>query len=604
MKSSKEYREERISTILVEKKILKIEDQKKFLALAKSTQSELDILFFQEKLFSEEEYLATISDYLNISPLLLSAYKPNPKLRGLFPKEKAEEWGVLPIEIIDRSITIAITDPFNVILLDRIREFVRNFSIEQMTDFDFFPVFVSSKSLQEAQKNFYQEHKAEPMEITLEHDVLALTQDPEWITRLSEKEILLKEEEDRGVARLVNNIISKAYQMGASDIHIEPYLDKNVMVRFRIDGDCRKVLELPRNLKNAICTRLKIMSELDIAEHRKAQDGKIRFKKWGAYDIELRVAVIPTVGDHEDVVMRILAASKPIPLENLKMEHSVYNGVMETIQKPYGLFLVVGPTGSGKTTTLHSCLGKVNQESIKIWTIEDPVEITQEGLRQVQFSSNINFKQAMRAFLRGDPDVIMVGEMRDLETATTAIEASLTGHLVLSTLHTNNAPETIVRLLDLGLDPFAFSDSLLAVLAQRLIRSLCSICKREVKIGKDLKSLTDSHSFLQEKLLRNVDSLKGQNNSSFFSTEVDSTKTFEAVGCESCFNKGFKGRMGIYELLLSSPEIKQMIVSKASASKIREVGIRNGMRTLKQDGLLKVAKGFSTLQEVLSVCIE
>src|SRR5260370_36177455 len=287
------------------------------------------------------------------------------------------------------------------------------------------------------------------------------------------------DETDSGIVRLANQLIIEAFQRGASDIHVEPDGSKNPCgIRLRIDGDCVKFMEIPGVHRNALVQRLKIMATLDISERRKPQDGKIRFK-WTKGGVELRVATIPTANQNEDEVMRILAGSKPLPLDKIGFSAKNLANVKTIVQKPYGICLVVGPTGSGKTTTLHSALGFINTEDMKIWTAEDPVEITQRGLRQVQVQPKIEFTfaSAMRSFLRADPDVIMVGEMRDHETAAIGIEASLTGHLVFSTLHTNSAPETITRLLDMEIDPFNFADALLGIMAQRLIRTLCAKCK-------------------------------------------------------------------------------------------------------------------------------
>ena len=288
-------------------------------------------------------------------------------------------------------------------------------------------------------------------------------------------------EEDSAVVQLVNKIILDAYARGASDIHIEPYPGKqNTQVRIRVDGACTVYQTIPFSYKNAVVSRIKIMSDLDIAERRKPQDGKIKFKKYGGKDIELRVATVPTQGGLEDVVMRILAAGEPIPLNKMGFSKTNYDNFIDVVTKPYGIIFVCGPTGSGKTTTLHSALGYINKTETKIWTAEDPVEITQQGLRQVQVKPKIgfDFAAAMRAFLRADPDVIMVGEMRDKETTSIGIEASLTGHLVFSTLHTNSAPESITRLLDMGMDPFNFADAILCILAQRLVRTFCKKCKK------------------------------------------------------------------------------------------------------------------------------
>jgi type II secretory ATPase GspE/PulE/Tfp pilus assembly ATPase PilB-like protein len=401
-------------------------------------------------------------------------------------------------------------------------------------------------------------------------------------------------EDDNAICRLVNQIIVNAYKRGASDIHIEPYLETDIEVRVRIDGDMIMLMKLPTKLRNAIVSRIKIMSDLDIAERRKPQDGKIKFKRWGPLDIELRVATLPTVGAMEDVVMRILAASKPIPLKGMGMSEHNYDEFTGLLKNPYGIVLCVGPTGSGKTTTLHSALGFINKVETKIWTAEDPVEITQKGLRQCQVNkkAGLDFAVVMKAFLRADPDVIMVGEMRDLETTATGIEASLTGHLVFSTLHTNNAPETVTRLLDMGIDEFSFADALLGVLAQRLGRTLCKDCKEKYTMTDEewahLKSEYAGDEMFEEL---------------GFATAADAnTHRAPKEGCAKCNNSGFRGRCGIHELLSNNMTIKNLIFERAKAEMIREAAIEAGMRTLKQDGISKVLSGLTTLEKVRQVC--
>jgi type II secretory ATPase GspE/PulE/Tfp pilus assembly ATPase PilB-like protein len=401
-------------------------------------------------------------------------------------------------------------------------------------------------------------------------------------------------EDDSGICRLVNQIIVQGYQKGASDIHIEPYIEGEVEVRYRIDGDLMMAMKLPTKLRNAIVSRIKIMSELDIAERRKPQDGKIKFRKWGPLDIELRVATVPTVGGLEDVVMRILASSKPIPLDKMGMSERNYNEFISSIDQPYGIVLCVGPTGSGKTTTLHSALGFINDVETKIWTAEDPVEITQKGLRQVQVNrkAGMDFAAIMRSFLRADPDVIMVGEMRDLETTSTGIEASLTGHLVFSTLHTNNAPETVTRLLDMGIDEFSFADALLCVLAQRLGRTLCKECKEEYAATQgeyDILRREYGRDDLWEALGKP------------FGPDLKLMRRRDG-GCSKCNGTGMRGRCGIHELLVNSAEIKDLIYRRAKAEEIRDKAIEEGMRTLKQDGIEKVLSGLTIIEKVREVC--
>ena len=400
-------------------------------------------------------------------------------------------------------------------------------------------------------------------------------------------------EEDSAIVQLVNKMIVDAYHRGVSDIHIEPRPGKaNVVMRYRIDGACQIYQTIPYTYKRAVVSRLKIMSDLDIAERRFPQDGKIKFKRFAPLDIELRVATIPTAGGNEDVVLRLLHADEPMPLDDMGMSDWVYENLTREITKPYGIVLAVGPTGSGKTTTLHAALRYINKPETKIWTAEDPVEITQEGLRQVQVHPKIgfDFATAMRAFLRADPDVIMVGEMRDHETVSTGIEASLTGHLVFSTLHTNSAPETITRLLDMGMDPFNFADALLCVLAQRLARTLCKDCKEEYHPTRE------EYDALARAYGGDFDALGFPYN--------DDLSLFRPKGCANCGNTGYRGRAGLYELLLGTDGLKSLIQARAKMEEIREQAIKDGMCSLLQDGIRKVFLGSTDLIQVRKVCIK
>ena len=419
---------------------------------------------------------------------------------------------------------------------------------------------------------------------------------------------------DNELVKLVNKIIIDAYHQGASDIHIEPYTGKGkTEIRLRKDGGLVPYISVPASYRNAIVARLKIMCDLDISEKRKPQDGKIKFRKFGPLDIELRVATIPSAGGVEDIVMRILAAGEPIPLDKLGLSVRNLGNLKDTVSKPYGLFFVCGPTGSGKTTTLHSVLGYLNTPDTKIWTAEDPVEITQKGLRQVQMNpkAGLNFATAMRAFLRADPDIIMVGEMRDKETTAIGIEASLTGHLVFATLHTNSAPESIIRLLDIGMDPFNFSDALLGVLAQRLAKRLCGKCKQPRVASQDeVKLLLEE--YCQE--LKNTDSWKRDPKAAYEAIYREWVKTFAddksqftlytPVGCEVCSGTGYKGRAGLHELLLGTDPIKKLIQEHSRVAEILSAALNEGMRTLKQDGVEKVLLGVTDMHQVRAVCIK
>jgi type II secretory ATPase GspE/PulE/Tfp pilus assembly ATPase PilB-like protein len=418
---------------------------------------------------------------------------------------------------------------------------------------------------------------------------------------------------DNEVVKLVNKVIVDAYQQGASDIHVEPYPGKaKTEIRFRKDGELMKYIEVPGSYRMAIAARLKIMCDLDISERRKPQDGKIKFKKFGPLDIELRVATIPTQGGVEDIVMRILAAGEPLPLDKMGFSKRNLALCKEQADKPYGLFFVCGPTGSGKTTTLHSVLGYLNTPEMKIWTAEDPVEITQKGLRQVQMNpkAGLTFAIAMKAFLRADPDVIMVGEMRDKETVSTGIEASLTGHLVLATLHTNSAPESIIRLLDMGMDPFNFADALLGVMAQRLARRLCKCKEAHVATNEELHLLLEEYSLELQNTAGWKKDPKGSRQKVYetwvkeFGNDKGELILHKAKGCDVCGNTGYKGRLGLHELLVGTDRLKKNIQEHARVAEMFTTALEDGMRTLKQDGIEKVLQGMTDMAQVRAVCIK
>ena len=401
-------------------------------------------------------------------------------------------------------------------------------------------------------------------------------------------------ETDSGIVRLANQIIADAYRLGASDIHIEPGTGrKDTAVRYRVDGSCIPCMKIPQACRRALVSRFKIMANLDIAERRIPQDGKITFSFGEAQDIDIRVVTLPTSGFNEDVVLRILTGKQIMPLDAMDLSQRDLAELRRIAEKPYGIILCVGPTGSGKTTALHGLLTYINTQERKIWTAEDPIEISQEGLRQVQVRPKIGFTfaAAMRAFLRADPDVIMIGEMRDKETADIALEASLTGHLVLSTLHTNNSVETIARLLDMGCDAFNFADAMLGILAKRLCKRICTGCKEEYHpLEEEYDELAQAYG--AEYWMRLGIPYDGQ------------FTLFRGTGCTTCNSTGFKGRTALHELLLGTEELRTVIQSQANTGTLLKIALEKGMTTLVQDGIHKVLAGQTTYKEVQKVAIK
>ncbi|MBK9307366.1 MAG: type II/IV secretion system protein [Nitrospira sp.] len=425
-------------------------------------------------------------------------------------------------------------------------------------------------------------------------DILGELVDEAGIERGAEGEPGEIDENDSAIVRLTNQIIAEGYRLGVSDIHIEPYSDrKETAVRFRVDGTCFTYMRIPAVYRRAIASRLKIMANLDIAERRKPQDGKIRYKLAKDREIELRVATLPTAGNNEDVVLRLLTAKEIMPLEAMDFSPEILQIVKELSERPHGIFLCVGPTGSGKTTTLHAVMRHINTDERKIWTAEDPIEITQEGLRQVQVHPKIGFSfaSAMRAFLRADPDVIMIGEMRDKETADIAIEASLTGHLVMSTLHTNSAVETVTRLLDMGCDSFNFADAMLGILAMRLCKCICLHCR-------------ESYHPTQQEYEELVQGYGARYWERLDVTYTEDFTLYRGKGCDACNNSGFKGRVALHELLVGSEDLKNLIQGKARTAEILSVAMRDGMVTLLQNGIQKVLRGVTTYRQVRAVAVK
>jgi type II secretory ATPase GspE/PulE/Tfp pilus assembly ATPase PilB-like protein len=531
-------------------------------------------------------------------------------------KSQATRLRALPLMIRQDRLVVAMEDPARAKALEEV-EFAAGGKI--------IPVLAMSGTLSEGLDRGYQNQGSVgrllragadgPVVDDFEGTTELLTSLEQSLGDEAANEQVAIEQSDNELVRLINSMILEAQAQGVSDIHIEtlPGTQK-VQIRFRRDGVLKPYLQLPHTFRSALLARIKVMCELDIAERRKPQDGKIAMGRFiGGSKLELRVATIPTFGGFEDAVLRLLSASRLIPVDELGMSPDNLTKIKEVVQRPHGMFLCVGPTGSGKTTTLHSALGLINVPERKIWTAEDPIEITQPGLRQVQVNPKIGwtFDKALRSFLRADPDVIMVGEIRDQETAQVAIESSLTGHLVLSTLHTNSAPETVIRLLDMGMDPFNFGDSLLGVLAQRLVRQVCPHCRTARPATQlEIEELAGDYlnSFGEARNRPGAAALVGQwikrfghdrqNLSARDPSGQGVLVHYESPGCAKCGRTGFQGRAGIHELMMITRELRLLIQSGTRTDELQKAALESGMRTLRQDGIEKVLAGVTSIQEV------
>ncbi len=575
---------------LVDKGIISEKDIEQAVSSARVNNLNVEKVLIEDFSVPKEEIGKSLAAFYNSQFFSYDGTQMIPQdLRERVPSDMWKKYVCAPVERKPGVLVIAVDDPQDLTRLDGIRAM----NLSPRYDFQ-----VAMRH--EIMAYIYASYGEKPQDATSEGGadlakIIETLGDGEKVElddepKPDEPEI---DETDSGIVRLANQLIIEAFNRGASDIHVEPDGSKNPCgIRLRIDGDCQKFMEVPGAHRNALVQRLKIMSKLDISERRKPQDGKIKFK-YSKGTIELRVATIPTANGNEDVVMRILAASKPLPLDKMGFSERNLTQFKTLLQKPYGIALVVGPTGSGKTTTLHSALGFINTEDMKIWTAEDPVEITQKGLRQVQVQPKIDFTfaTAMRAFLRADPDVIMVGEMRDHETAAIGIEASLTGHLVFSTLHTNSAPETITRLLDMDIDPFNFADALLGIMAQRLIRVLCAKCKEAYNpTPEEYEEIMQVYGYDWWP--------------STGITYSENLMLYRPKGCSACNNSGYKGRMGVHELLTGTDELKRAIQHKAPIDELRNLALQQGMRTLLQDAIEKAFKGITDIKQARAIAVK
>ena len=559
----------RLGEVLVKEGIISETQVESALAAQKQSKGKrLGEVLVDMRLVDEVTIVKTLAKRLDLPFVDLNQIKISETALKELPARLMREQNILPIACDTESVTVAFGDPLAMEAIDSVRLSCRKRLVEVVSTPTQIKRFVDrSVSVAESKEDFEDFLRSLGREVDREAAA----------------------GEDAAAVRLANKIILDAIRDRASDIHIEPNGDRQeLLVRFRVDGECREYRRVPAEYREQLVARLKIMARLNIAERRMPQDGKIRFKL-GESEIELRVVTLPTAGENEDVVLRILAGSGAQPLGDMNLSPDYLRAIQNLVESPYGMVLAVGPTGSGKTTTLHAMLGKVNAQEKKVWTIEDPVEITQAGLRQMQVNPQIglSFASAMRSFLRADPDVIMVGEMRDEETAHMAIEASLTGHLVFSTLHTNNAPETITRLVDMGLEPFSFSDALLAVLAQRLCRRLCDQCKEEYEASEIEKE--ELSGYLGDGVLSRLGG-------------PGPLKLHHAGGCAECDDTGYRGRLALHELLINNDEIREAIQKKATTAELRSLAEKSGMRTLLQDGAAKCLQGLTDLKQVLAVC--
>ena len=555
----------------------------------------LGAVLVDNKILGPDQINRVMGEWLGLRFVDLNGIWPEAEALNLVPTEFAERESVLPLMVREGTLVVAVADPWdNKAILDELR-FRTNLRV--------LPVAGLAGTLAPAIAHAYL-HTASAASASTQRSLQELTaelaQNDDSIVM---SDIASASDSKSALVQFVNRLIANAIKLRASDIHIETSAAPNfVKIRLRIDGDLSDYLELPGRYCFAIVSRLKIMAELDISEHRKPQDGKIDFARFGGDHVELRMVTVPTAHGLEDVVLRLLSGLKPMPLEDMDLSERNLAGLRAVMQKPYGLILICGPTGSGKTTTLHSVMRDLNTGKRKIWTAEDPVEITQNGLRQVQINARIGwtFAAAMRTFLRADPDVIMIGEMRDAETAQIAIEASLTGHLVMSTLHTNSAAESITRLLEIGMDPFTFSDSLLAIAAQRLVRRLCTECRiRERLQGIELDYVADLYIKSGGGMGIDRDALIAR----WITTRGDPAGhlwQYRRQGCAKCDGTGYHGRLGLHECLVADERLRELIRRRAPALDIVAMGQSRGMVTLRQDGIEKMFAGLTDLSEVVA----
>ena len=556
--------QEQIGALLLRESLITREELDKALVDQRQSGTRLGYMLVSNGLVKENDLTRLLSRQYRVPAVDVQEVEVDPKILKLVPADFASKHLVLPLRRIGRTLTVAMANPTDLGVTDDLK-FITRFDIES--------VVAGEYSLRTAIDKYYEianDRLGDLLEELEEQDVEVVEEKEEDYTASQ----IQAQVEDAPVVRLINGILTDAVRRGASDIHIEPY-EREMRVRYRVDGALMEIMKPPLRMKAALISRVKILSDLNIAERRVPQDGRIKLKI-GNKVIDFRVSTLPCLFG-EKIVLRILDKSNlTLDLEKFGMEKAAEKAFLDAIANPYGMVLVTGPTGSGKTTTLYSALSRINTEQVNIMTAEDPVEYNLMGINQVQVRSEIGmtFAAALRAFLRQDPNIIMVGEIRDLETGGIAVKAALTGHLVLSTLHTNDAPSTVTRMVDMGIEPFNVASAVNVITAQRLVRRICSSCRVEA-------------TYLPEIL-----SAAGYQNG-------DTPTFYRGEGCDACGGDGYSGRQGLYEVMAMSPSLRRMVLQEASTADLREEAVNEGMITLRQDGLLKAEKGITTLDEVL-----
>ena len=554
---------ERLGDLLVREGLITSEQLQQALEQQRATGMRLGYTLVKLGLIQEIEITKMLARQYRVPAVDLSRFEVDEKIIKLIPPDVAVKHTVMPLKREGRTLTVAMADPTNVTVID---------DLKFITRFDIFPVIAGEYTLRTAIERHYDQGDAQLESIlkTIEEEDLEIMEEEE------EEEGQAQLTDDAPVVKLINGIMTDAVKRGASDIHIEPF-EKEIRVRYRIDGSLQEIMKPPVKLKAALTSRVKIMSNLNIAERRVPQDGRIKMKM-GKRVIDFRVSSLPVIFG-EKIVLRILdKGNLTLDLTKFGFEPQAEKDLMEAILNPYGMVLVTGPTGSGKTTTLYSALSRINTIEVNIMTAEDPVEYNIHGINQVLVRNEIGmtFAAALKAFLRQDPNIIMVGEIRDLETGSIAIKASLTGHLVLSTLHTNDAASTITRMMDMGIEPFNVASAVNLIVAQRLVRRICENCKAE-------------HTYSEEEMAQlHLDA-----------EETADITTYRGEGCDQCGTTGYKGRQGLYEVMAMTPEMRRMVLKSASTAELKEQAVKDGMLTLRMDGIVKLKRGVTTLEEIV-----